>query len=419
MTDVPPELAVKARYLFVGDGTVIADGVVTISDDVITSVGINADHVQAMDLGNVALLPGLVNAHTHLELSSSTQPVGHPGMSFPDWIWEIVHRRRGAELDDWADGSHSGDAIAAGLDESRQHGVAVVADITRSPWISTERPELLPGGLTAGCVFLELLGLAEERVAQQIERAQAFLRSGRLPGSWSAGLSPHAPYTVHPDLLAQAVTLAQQSNVPISMHLAESLDEIELLMSGGGHFQQVLADLDAWDPTALPRGTRPLDYLQALAAAPRTLVVHGNFLDHEEIEFLSQHSSRMSVVYCPRTHAYFEHGQYPLAEMIGAGLNVALGTDSRASSPDLSLLAEMRFVARLDTGVSSSQILHMGTAAGARALGIDHQFGLVRAGRGACLTCVELPDEEARDPYDLILHGEGQARSLGDVVADA
>ncbi len=132
--------------------------------------------------------------------------------------------------------------------------------------------------------------------------------------------------------------------VPVAMHLAESREELDLLRDGTGPFQDLLDERSMWDPQAIPLGSRPLDYLRMLADAPRALVIHGNYLDDEELAFLGANRERMSLVYCPRTHAYFFHPPYPLGRALAAGVHVALGTDSRASNPDLSLLEEMRFV---------------------------------------------------------------------------
>src|SRR5205823_10181172 len=115
---------------------------------------------------------------------------------------------------------------------------------------------------------------------------------------------------------------------------------------------------------------RPLDYLQTLATAHRALVIHGNYLAADEIQLLAAHRDCMSVVYCPRTHAYFGHEHYPLSQMLAAGVRVAVGTDSRASNPDLRLLAELRYIARHHPAIPRDVILRQGTLAGAEALGI-------------------------------------------------
>src|SRR5205823_8486807 len=136
---------------------------------------------------------------------------------------------------------------------------------------------------------------------------------------------------------------------------------------------------------------RPLDYLQTLATAHRALVIHGNYLAADEIQLLAAHRDCMSVVYCPRTHAYFGHEHYPLEAMLAAGVRVAVGTDSRASNPDLRLFEELREIARRHSAVSPEAVLQMGTLAGAEALGIAHEYGSITPGKRARLAVVTLP----------------------------
>ncbi len=163
----------------------------------------------------------------------------------------------------------------------------------------------------------------------------------------------------------------------------------------------------AWDPTARPHGARPLDELRVLSLAHRALVVHGNYLDDEEIDFLGRQRRQMAVVYCPRTHAWFGHSPYPLEKLLAAGAIVALGTDSRASAPDLSLLAEIRQVAREFPAMGRAAILDLGTRGSARALGLDSRIGTLESGKWANLAVVALPEYAAADPHELILDAAG------------
>jgi len=219
---------------------------------------------------------------------------------------------------------------------------------------------------------------------------------------WRAGLSPHAPYSVRFECLPEIVALARRGDAPLAMHLAESLEEYQLLRSGGGPFRELLEELGVWDESALPRRSRPLDYLQALAEAPRALVIHGNYLDAQEIQFLAAHARRMAVVYCPRTHDWFGHPRHPLPRLLAAGATVALGTDGRASNPDLSLLAEMRFVAARFPELPPADVLRLGTLCGAQALGRDREIGTLQAGKRSDLAVVSLDDREAADPHELL-----------------
>jgi cytosine/adenosine deaminase-related metal-dependent hydrolase len=204
------------------------------------------------------------------------------------------------------------------------------------------------------------------------------------------------------ELLAELARLSAASRFPLAMHVAECREELELLRTGGGPLFELLADLGAWAPGAIPPGARPLDYLERLAQAHRALVIHGNYLEAEELAFLGARADRMSVVFCPRTHAYFGHERYPLTEMLAAGVNVAVGTDSRASNPSLNLLEELRWVAARFPQVAPPVVLGMGTLAGARALGLAGELGRLAAGELANLAVVRLPEREAADPFSLL-----------------
>ena len=144
-----------------------------------------------------------------------------------------------------------------------------------------------------------------------------------------------------------------------------------------------------------------------MPSAHRTLVIHGNFLDDEEIGFLADNAAKMAVVYCPRTHAWFGHPPYPLEKMLAAGASVAVGTDSRASSPDLSLLAELRHVARSCPAIPPQVVLQLGTSRAAAALDCDRESGDLAPGKWANLAVVALPDRDAADPYELLFDSDG------------
>jgi cytosine/adenosine deaminase-related metal-dependent hydrolase len=208
------------------------------------------------------------------------------------------------------------------------------------------------------------------------------------------------------------VSLARERDLPVAMHIAESIEELELLGNGVGPFQQLLEERSMWDAEAIPRRSRPLDYLRTLAETPRALVIHGNYLDEEERVFLASHAEKMSLVFCPRTHDYFGHPRYPLPELLSAGVHVALGTDSRASNPDLDLLAEMRYVANECPNIDPQTILRLGTLAGAAALGCASDVGSITPGKIANMIAVPLA-EEAKMASEM-LHGifTGCARPL-------
>lgn len=400
--------ALKARYLFPIDGPPIPDGVLTVADGRIVAVGENVSGDPPRDLGNVALLPGLINTHAHLEFCDLSAPLGRPGVAFTEWIASIVNRRREqSAAADWPQQRYR--AVERGLREVERTGTAAVGEIAPPGW-----PEAAFHSGPVDCtVFFELLGLAPDRVEPLLASAGEHLASAAAPTRWRGGLSPHAPYTVHPELLARLCPLCRQYRAPLAMHLAETREELELLQSGTGPFVPMLQSFNAWYPDVIPRGTRPLDYLRIMAQSHRALVIHGNYLSADEIAFLAARTSRMSVVYCPRTHAYFGHEPYPLPSLLAAGVNVALGTDSRASSPDLNFWEDLRFIHRHFGGVAPADVLRMGTLNGAAALGLEADFGSLTPGKLARLTIVPLPDRDDPDPHHLVFASSSGATPLG------
>jgi cytosine/adenosine deaminase-related metal-dependent hydrolase len=394
----------RARWVFPIESPTIEDGVVRMAHGRIVSVGNYKRGENAIDLGNVALLPDFVNAHTHLEFSLLEKPLGQPGMPFADWIGEVVAFRRelaagGADLADYAR-----QATAVGLRESAEAGVVAIGEIATALWPAEF---IESGNEIQGTVFLELLGLAPERIEPLLDTAKLHVSAGNQK-SFRRGLSPHAPYTVHPDLLQKVCQLSAEQQIPLAMHLAESAAELELLRSHAGPLVERLKELSAWYPGSLPRGLRPLNYLELLSAAHQTLVIHGNFLVREEMEFIADRRDTMTVVYCPRTQAFFPHGAYPLAEMLACGVRVAVGTDSRASNPDLSVLSELRHIAQQHPGVPPEEILKMGTVYGAEALGLGDQLGSLLPGKKAAIAIVPLP-ETGDDPFELLFRSDAPA----------
>jgi cytosine/adenosine deaminase-related metal-dependent hydrolase len=253
-------------------------------------------------------------------------------------------------------------------------------------------------------LFLELIAPTAARVGPALEQAQSHWARQASLRPWRTGLSPHAPYTVRPDLLAAVARFSAQHALPLAFHLAESAEEMQLLESGDGPLRDLLVELGAWQPGLIVPSARPVDdYLKQLSVAYRALVIHGNYLDDEAIALLHRARDRMSVVYCPRTHARFGHCRYRLEALLAAGVTVALGTDSRASSPDLSVLAEMRWLARAYPQLGRDVVLHMGTIWGARALGREQHRGTLEPGKRADLVAIRLPERDAADPYALWL----------------
>lgn len=381
--------AYRARYVFPVTSPPVADGVVTIEAGRIVAMGNQAVGCSATDLGDVALLPALINPHTHLEFSDLSAPLGEPGMSFPRWVPKVIG---------WRAAQPPGKpGVPRGLEETARAGVATLGEIATPGWL----PAAFENQPVRATVFFESIGLTHHQVEPKLFEAREHLRRAAGQHQWRAGLSPHAPYTVHPDLFERLVGLAAESSVPLAFHLAESSEEIELLATGQGLFHDVLAELGFWDPTAIGRGTRPLDYLRRLASSGvRALVIHGNYLADDEIDLLTAHADRLTVIYCPRTHAYFGHPRHPLPKLLAAGARVAVGTDSRASNPDLNLWEELRFVARTFSELPPETVLRLGTIDAAHALGLGDECGSLEVGKRAPLAIISLEGHAARDPHE-------------------
>ncbi|MBN1908262.1 MAG: amidohydrolase family protein, partial [Pirellulales bacterium] len=394
----------KARYVFPVVGPPIENGVVVVDENGrIGQVGPARIGQPAEDLGDVALLPGLVNAHTHLEFSQLRQPLGTPGMAFTEWIRTLVENyRMGLPVD-------AATAIAEGLAESLHSGVTTLGEIAQPGWPRGPFEE----SPVRATIFLELIAPTGQRIEQKIEAApQQVMSVPDLDMRWRPGLSPHAPYSVHPRLFDAVVGLSAESGVPVAFHLAESHEEMPFLATADGPLKDLLVEWQQWDPDAHPPGRRPLDFLRRLASAARALVIHGNYLDDEEIAFLGQHADRMAVVYCPRTHTFFGHDDYPLQRLLAAGTTVALGTDSRASSPDLDLLAEIRHAAARHPNVRPATLLELGVLGGAKALGLQNIIGSLTPGKQADLVAVPLDDPQATDPHEALLHSTEPALAV-------
>jgi len=375
----------RARWLFPVDAEPIENGTIEIEEGRITAVHARLDPA-ARDLGNTALIPGLVNAHTHLEFSDLGRPIS-PSAPFTGWIRALVaHRRDRVAL--------PGSVISQGISESVRCGVTTVGEIatTDDPYggEGDDQPTLV--------VFRELIGLPRERMDGQLAIARRHLeQSAANRETVIAGLSPHAPYSVHPELFGELARLAAKYDAPLAVHLAETRAEWELLAQGTGEFFEMLKAFGAWDAGAIPRGSRPLDYIQAMQDVRRALVIHGNYLSAAELDFVAERE-QFTVVYCPRTHAYFGHGNHPWRQLLKRRHDsVALGTDSRASNPDLDLWGEVQFLKQAFPDVLPSLLLRMATLNGAHALGVEADVGSLTPGKRADLAQVALGTGGAGD----------------------
>jgi cytosine/adenosine deaminase-related metal-dependent hydrolase len=337
-----------------------------------------------VDLGSSAILPGLVNAHTHLELSWMRGRVP-PSARMSSWIRRLMQLRQEVHRDDPL-------AMAAGVAEARRAGTSLVGDITNT-FASIHALGASPVG---GCVFYELLGFNHPRPVERVAEAADMIRdaNARLgdPGRRvRASVVPHAPYSVSPALFREIAALAEREGWVTSVHVAESVEEIEFLRTGGGPWRELIDSLGVWNPEWRAPATGPVAYLEQLGAiTPRTLVVHGLQLTDDELARLAEIGA--TVVTCPRSNEWVGAGHPPVSRFFVSGVRVAVGTDSLASCPDLNLFSELAAIRRLAPDVPASRVLHAATLAGAEALGFGQECGALAPGRRAEVIAVSVPD---------------------------
>jgi cytosine/adenosine deaminase-related metal-dependent hydrolase len=392
-------LTLQARWIIPLEGPPIEDGSLTIQHGRIAWVGPATARPGDLDLGNVAIVPGFVNAHTHLEL----EPL-HPLAHMDDevtWLRRVVEQRRAGNRESARATVEQNIRAALGA------GTTFVADTTTRglSWQALGQAPL------RAVVFSELIGLKRTRALETSDSAWEWLGSIRPEAQVAAcarpGLSPHAPYSTSGFLYHKAAA----SGMPLSTHLAEMPEELQLLKSRDGPLRKLLEDLDAWDDDWEPVGPRPADYVRRgeLRLAD-WLIAHGTYLEPDDFWQLRPEAApdghRVAVAFCPRTHARFGHAPHPYRALLEKGAIVCLGTDSMASSDSLSILDEVRFLHRRDDSLSGALLLTMATLFGAWALRAETTTGSLKPGKSADLAIVTLPDRDEADPFDLILKSD-------------
>lgn len=335
------------------------------------------------DLGNVALLPGLVNAHTHLELSYLRSCIG-PATDFVSWIRSVVAMRN-QHPDARAPEILSG--IQDGIEEAIRCGTALVGDISNTlvPFDFLVRSNL------AAVLFHELIRFNTDEPVALVKQATARIEALGSSLRVRTSLAAHAPYSVAP-LLFEAIRRAvdERSFVPTSVHLCESAAEMEFIASGTGRWREFLGEVGAWNPLWAAPGGRPVEYLDKTGFFDdRVLAVHGVQMDRADLSLLAARGT--TLVTCPRSNGWTGAGTPPLDDFYKSGVRVAVGTDSLASTPDLNLFSELAAMRALAPSVPASALLESATRQGARALGFDSDYGTIEPGKCARVLAVAIP----------------------------
>lgn len=344
-----------------------------------------ADGAQVVDLGEVAVMPGLVNAHTHLELSYLRDEVP-PASEFVTWIRNLIAVRRG-HPDPKA--PEIVDAISRAVTECVVCGTAVVGDITNT----LASVPALAGSVLAGVVFYELIGFNPPDPQGLVDAASREIQALRTTDNVRISLAAHAPYSVAP-LVFRAIRKAIDRDpfAPCSVHLAESAEEVEFIRSGKGPWRDLLEELGAWDPAWVAPQVSPVQFLDdAGFLDARVMAVHGVQATPFDLQRLAARGT--TLVTCPRSNGHTGAGAPPIAEFYEAGVRVAIGTDSLASAPDLNVFSELAAIHALAPTVPAAKLIESATIEGARALGFEGDYGTIDPGKLARLLAVSVPPE--------------------------
>ncbi len=376
----------------------IRDGRVAVEDGRIVWVGRRGDPGEPegplVELGNGVLLPGLVNAHTHLELSALAGAT-HADDGFVGWVRSLVEARPTVPPDTsrWA----TEQAIAAVIDS----GTAAVGDVSNA----LGHLDLLSTAPLDAVVFLEIIGWDPDRAEAAIEEAQGRRRAVVPRGRVEVRIAAHTPQSVSPRLLS----LMAQGEGIASIHLAESPEEVEFLRSGRGAWKTFLDDRGLGRVPFDPPGRSPVAYLESLGVLwPGLMAVHCVQVDRSDLALLARRG--VKVIVCPRSNRTLGVGRAPVPAMLEEGLTPGLGTDSLASASSLDVIEEAVALHNEFPQIRASTLLRMATRGGAEALGIS-DLGHLAVGFRASLAFAPA-SEAVGDPEGFLVSGEARTERV-------
>jgi aminodeoxyfutalosine deaminase len=408
-------MIIRARTVVTMDGAPIDNGAVVVSDDRIddsppgsspsraarlcrsapagsvVDVG-KFDEItsrnagEIVDLGEQALLPGLINAHCHLDYTCLRGKIP-PQKSFADWIRAINTEKANLSPKDYLA------SINDGFAEAKRLGTTTIANLTAFP-------ELIPkiGAPIRTWWFAELIDVrAPERSNETVDRAAESLRCAP---NW--GLAPHALFTASKNLYRRCQEIARRENILLTTHLAESLEEMEMFRDASGPLYEFLKSIGR--PMNDCGSKTPLElFVGALGdrALPQWIVAHLNEVTESDFELLKNLEIKSHIVHSPRSHDYFKHSRFPFEKLRALGFNICLGTDSLASNEDLSLFAEMRAFQKEFPGVPPEEVLQMVTVNPARALRQENALGRIR--RGCRADLISIPCSGTGDVFEEVM----------------
>jgi aminodeoxyfutalosine deaminase len=397
-------MIIRARVIVTMDGPPIENGAVAVSGNRIIDVGkfpeISARHSgqQLIDLGEQVMLPGLINAHCHLDYTCLRGQIP-PKKSFADWIRAINAEKAKLSAQDYLA------SITEGFAETKRFGTTTIANLTAFPELI---PQLAPPIRTWW--FAELIDVrSPERANELVDRAIGALKQAR-DSSGGLGLAPHALFTASTNLYRRCEEIAQRENILLTTHLAESREEMSMFRDGAGPLYDFMRSIgrpidDCGHDTSLALFVSAIGAPGGRALPVGWIVAHLNELAKSDFELLEAFRGKFHVVHSPRSHDYFAHSAFAFERLRDLGFNICLGTDSLASNENLNLFAEMRAFRRGETVVSPKETLEMVTVNGGRALGRPQILGRIRANYFADL--IAIPCRGITDVFEEIVAFDG------------
>jgi len=378
-------MIIRAGTVVTMDGLPIDNGAVAVSGSRITNVGkfseISATNSgeQIVDLGEQALLPGLINAHCHLDYTCLRGKIPPP-KSFTEWIRAI-----NAEKANLSPENYIG-SINDGFAEAARFGTTTIANLTAFPELASR----IQAPIRAWW-FAELIDVRDPSRANEI--VDAAVETLKSAEHW--GLAPHAPFTASANLYRHCEEVARLENALLTTHLAESREEMSMFRDASGPLYDFLKEIgrnmaDCGRKTPLSQLTEILrDVSTPLDMTESWMLVHLNELAKNDFDLFARSRNQFSIAHCPRSHAYFGHSPFEFETLRELGFNVCLGTDSLASNDDLSLFAEMRAFQKEFPKIPPDEIFRMVTLNPALALGKPHVLG--RIGKNCWADLIAVP----------------------------
>jgi cytosine/adenosine deaminase-related metal-dependent hydrolase len=396
-------MIIRARTVLPITAPSIQNGAVVVSGNRISAVGSWSQirskfpDEEIIDLGEMVLLPGLVNAHCHLDYTDMAG-LWPPPKKFTDWIPQMLAAKAEWSYTDYARSWLDGAKMLL------QSGTTTVGDIEATPELLPEVWEATPLRIIS---FLEMTGVRSKREPERIlGDALRTINSLKHPRCTTA-LSPHAPYSTSPELLRLCGEAAREDKLRVAIHVAESEQEFDMFAYAQGGMYDWLKK-NGRDNSDCGRCT-PVQHLDKNRLLNKNvLAVHVNYLDEDDFDLLARRKT--SVVHCPRSHLYFGHQPFPLEKLASAKVNICLGTDSLATVTkngkeklSLNLFTEMQLLARTKPKLPSRTILRMATVNSAKALGRADQIG--QLSKGALADLIAIPFKgKTRDIYETVVH---------------